>query len=305
MQRPFRSLADHGLSPTRSGKVREILDLGDRLLIVTTDRISAFDCVLPSLIPGKGRILNRISCHWFRALEPIVPHHLISDRDEEFPRDLAELLPVLQDRWVLVHKAGRIPVECVVRGCLAGSGMREYEEKGTVGGIEMPAGIPPYGRLPEPLFTPTTKEDAGHDQPVTFAELSEQVGEELSVQLRDLSLLIYRVAAEHAAARGLILADTKFEFGWIDGCLTLIDELLTPDSSRYWPVESHRSGPPTPLDKEYVRSYLKTLSWDRNPPAPPLPAAEVEETLRRYQRVHDMLGVGGPPPRLGRKGEGE
>ena len=302
MEQPFTSLRDLGLAPTHSGKVREIRDLGDPLLMVTTDRISAFDCVLPTPVPGKGKILNKVSSFWFHALQSVVPNHLLSDREEEFPEDLGRFHEILRGRWVLVRKAKRIPIECVVRGYLAGSGMQEYLAKRTVGGIELPSGIPPYGKLPEPLFTPTTKAEVGHDQPVTFEELTDDIGRDLSERLRDVSLMIYRVAERFARSRGLILADTKFEFGWIDDRLSLIDEALTPDSSRYWDAAQYGSGTPEPLDKEYVRGYLKGLDWDRNPPAPGLGLEQITETHRRYMVVHDALGVGGKPPDLSTKG---
>lgn len=298
MDTPFRSLSDHGVATSHVGKVREILDLGDQLIIVTTDRISAFDCILPTLVPGKGRLLNRISAHWLRALGPIVPTHFLSDGDADFPRDLGSLRSALRDRWMLVRKAERIPVECVVRGHLAGSGLQEYAEKGTVGGIEVAGGIPPFGKLPEPLFTPTTKEDRGHDRALTFDELGEAIGPDLAARLRELSLRVFGVGERFARSRGLILVDTKFEFGWIDRELCLIDEALTPDSSRYWDAAASGSGRPHSLDKEYVREYLKGLAWDRNPPAPPLPEEQVVETYRRYRLVHDLLGVGGSIPDL-------
>jgi phosphoribosylaminoimidazole-succinocarboxamide synthase len=302
MEQAFVSLADHGLAPTQRGKVREILDLGDQLLIITTDRISAFDCVLPSPIPGKGKLLNRISVHWFRGLEPHLPTHLITAREEEFPNDLARYRALLEDRWMLVRKADRIPVECIVRGYLAGSGMQEYESHGTVGGMRVPPGLPRYGKLPEPLFTPTTKEDVGHDQPVTHEELRNRLGADLAGALQEVSLKIYAAAEAFSRKRGLILADTKFEFGIIDNQLCLIDEVLTPDSSRYWDVASYEAGSPTSLDKEYVRSFLKTLDWDRNPPAPGLPDAQIAETYRRYRTVHDALGVADAPPDLSWEG---
>jgi phosphoribosylaminoimidazole-succinocarboxamide synthase len=302
MEVPFLTLMDHGLAPTRSGKVREILDLGDQLLMVTTDRISAFDCVLPTPIPGKGRLLNRISAFWLRGLEKFVPTHLITDREDDFPNDIDHLLPALRDRWMLVRKAERIPIECIVRGYLAGSGMAEYQKKGTVGGIEVPEGIPPFGKLPTPLFTPTTKEEEGHDQPVTFEELSAEVGAGLSQELRELSLRIYRLAESYSRAQGLILADTKFEFGRIEGRLCLIDEALTPDSSRYWAISDYEAGSPEPMDKEYVRGYLKTLDWDRNPPAPELGEEQIAETYRRYEAVYDALGAKGQAPRLDAEG---
>jgi phosphoribosylaminoimidazole-succinocarboxamide synthase len=298
----FTSVTQLGLTPTRAGKVREVLDLGTELLMVVSDRISAFDCVLPTAIPGKGRLLNRISAHWFRGLAGHVPSHFLSDQEDRFPSALHQFLPSLRDRWMLVRKAQTIPVECVVRGYLAGSGLAEYREKGTVGGIPMPGGIPPYGRLPEPLFTPTTKEQVGHDLPVTYAELCDRVGADLAATLKADSLRIYGLAEPYARARGLTLVDTKFEFGFVDGVVTLIDEVLTPDSSRYWDLQAPAQGSPVSLDKEYIRSYLKTLTWDRNPPAPPLPDEQVREAIRRYTLVHDRLGVGGPPPLLAEPG---
>ncbi|MBM3286063.1 MAG: phosphoribosylaminoimidazolesuccinocarboxamide synthase [Candidatus Eisenbacteria bacterium] len=300
MKASFLGLGDLGVSPSRSGKVRETLDLGDTLLIVTTDRISAFDCILPTPIPGKGKLLNRISAHWFRGLSSHVATHFVSDGESDFPAELRHILPSLRDRWMLVRKALRIPVECVVRGHLAGSGLREYAQKGTVGGIEVAPGIEPYGKLPAPLFTPTTKEDVGHDRPVSFEELEEIVGAGLAAELRRISLRIFELAEPFAAARGLTLVDTKFEFGWIDGKLTLIDEVLTPDSSRYWDAERPAAGAPVSLDKEFVREHLMGTAWDRNPPAPPLPQEIIEETFRRYQRVHDRIGAGGSAPELGR-----
>ncbi|MDM7914951.1 MAG: phosphoribosylaminoimidazolesuccinocarboxamide synthase [Candidatus Eisenbacteria bacterium] len=296
-------MTDLGLSPSHSGKVRETLDLGDRLLLVTTDRISAFDCILPTLIPGKGILLNEISAWWFRGLEPHLPTHFLSDQDSDFPADLKPLLPELRGRWMLARKAKRIDDECVVRGYLAGSAIEEYARKGTIGGMSAPPGIAPYGKLPAPLFTPTTKEEVGHDRPVTLEELSDIVGSELAERLREASLRVYDLAERYARARGLLLVDTKFEFGWIDGRLSLIDEALTPDSSRYWDG-ARSASPPDPLDKEYVRAWLKTLDWDRNPPAPALPPEQVAETYRRYRLVHDRLGASGPPPRLGGEASG-
>jgi phosphoribosylaminoimidazole-succinocarboxamide synthase len=278
--------------------VREILDLGDHLILVTTDRISAFDCVLPTPVPGKGKLLNRISAHWFRALAPIVATHFVSDSDADFPPDLGSIRDAVRDRWMLVRKARRIPIECVVRGHLAGSGLQEYREKGTVGGIAVTPGILAHERLPEPLFTPTTKEDFGHDRALSFYELRETVGDDLATRLRDLSVRIFTVAERFAGSCGLTLVDTKFEFGWIDRELCLIDEALTPDSSRYWDARTQEPGQLISLDKEYVREYLKGLAWDRNPPPPPLPEDRIAETYRRYRVVHDRLGVGGTIPDL-------
>jgi phosphoribosylaminoimidazole-succinocarboxamide synthase len=211
---------------------------------------------------------------------------------------LRALADVIEGRWMLVRKAERIPVECVVRGYLAGSGLQEYRERGSINGIALPPGIPPYGRIAEPIFTPTTKEDVGHDRPITQEDLASIVGVELARDLRNASLRIFDLASRYALSRGLVLVDTKFEFGWIDGRLALIDEALTPDSSRWWDVSSLDADTPESLDKEYVRAYLKTLKWDRNPPAPSLPEPIIAETLRRYRLVHDRLGADGPLPNL-------
>lgn len=295
---PFMSLRDYGVQPTHSGKVRETVDLGDELFMVTTDRISAFDCVLPSPIPGKGQVLNRTSAFWLKALDRGMPTHYLTHDAPGLPQRFRNLADVLEGRWMLVRKADRIPVECVVRGYLAGSGLQEYREKGSINGIALPAGIPAYGRIPEPIFTPTTKEDVGHDRPITGDELASIVGSDLARDLREASLRIFAIASAHALSRGLVLVDTKFEFGWIDGRLALIDEALTPDSSRWWDVGSLGAEQPESLDKEFVRAYLKTLAWDRNPPAPSLPASIIDETLRRYRLVHDRLGADGPLPNL-------
>ncbi len=299
MEKPFRTLKDLGLAPTYAGKVREICDIGRELVIITTDRISAFDCILPTPIPGKGKLLNRISAFWFRGLGGHVPTHFVSDREVEFPADLAGILPMVRDRWMRVRKAERIPVECIVRGYLAGSAIDEYRREGKVGGIPLPGGIAPYGKLPEPIFTPTTKEDVGHDQPIDFDTLCNRVGRDTATRLRDSSLAIFLLAEPYASEKGLILVDTKFEFGWIGGDLVVIDEVLTPDSSRYWDAESVGRGTPLSLDKEYLRAYLKTLDWDRTPPAPGLPQEQIDEAYRRYKLVHDRRGAGGPAPRLG------
>ncbi len=294
MERPFRSLTELGISPTYAGKVREMLDLGDHLLIVTTDRISAFDCVLPDPIPGKGRLLNGIAALWFRQLAPHIETHFASDQEADFPNELRAFLPEIAQRWMLVRKADRISVECVVRGYLAGSSIDEYAKTGTVAGQRLPPGIAPYARLPEAIFTPTTKEDEGHDLPLTLSQLADRVGPDLARRLEAASLRIFRMGEAFARPRGLILVDTKFEFGWIDGELCLIDEALTPDSSRYWDATAPTDSVPVSLDKEYLRGYLKTLDWDRNPPAPSLSSERIEEIYRRYRLVYDRLQSEGP-----------
>lgn len=286
----FRSLEDLGIQPDYSGKVRETIDLGDRLLMVTTDRLSAFDCVLPDPLPGKGVVLNRISSFWFQALAKHYPTHYLSVDPEDLPPGFRPIRQEIAGRFLLARKAERVPVECVVRGYLAGSGFLEYVEQGTLAGEPLPSGLKKYGRLPEPRFTPTTKEDEGHDLPLSRDELFDRVGEDLGAELESLSLDIYARADRFLRRRGLVVADTKFEFGWIDGQLSLIDEVLTPDSSRFWSLDSveraaRGKGAPECFDKQYVRDYLLTLDWNRMPPAPSLPEEVATEALRRYREV--------------------
>ncbi|RLC71744.1 MAG: phosphoribosylaminoimidazolesuccinocarboxamide synthase [Chloroflexi bacterium] len=277
----------HSVRLLRRGKVRDIYDLGDRLLLVTTDRLSAFDVVLPSGLPGKGKILTALSVFWFGFTRDIVGNHLL-------PEDLsflsAEEREVVEGRAMLVKKAEPVLVECVVRGYLSGSAWREYQANGQVCGIRLPQGLRESEKLPEPIFTPTTKAQAGHDQPLTFEELQSLVGSELASRLRELSLRIYEKASLYAGERGIIIADTKFEFGFHGGELMLIDELLTPDSSRFWLRETYRPGRSQPsLDKQPVRDWLENSGWDKSPPAPELPPEVVEETARRYQEVCQRL----------------
>jgi len=277
----------HSVRLLRRGKVRDIYDLGDRLLLVTTDRLSAFDVVLPSGLPGKGKILTALSVFWFGFTRDIVGNHLL-------PEDLsflsAEEKEVVEGRAMLVKKAEPVLVECVVRGYLSGSAWREYQANGQVCGIRLPQGLRESEKLPEPIFTPTTKAQAGHDQPLTFEELQSLVGSELASRLRELSLRIYEKASLYAGERGIIIADTKFEFGFHGGELMLIDELLTPDSSRFWLRETYRPGRSQPsLDKQPVRDWLENSGWDKSPPAPELPPEVVEETARRYQEVCQRL----------------
>jgi len=277
----------HSVRLLRRGKVRDIYDLGDRLLLVTTDRLSAFDVVLPNGLPGKGRVLTALSVFWFGYTGDIVENHLL-------PEDLsflsAEEREVVKGRAMLVKKAEPVPVECVVRGYLSGSAWREYRANGQVHGIRLPQGLRESEELLEPIFTPTTKARTGHDQPLTFEQLQSLVGEELASRLRELSLQIYEKASLYAGERGIIIADTKFEFGFYGGELMLIDELLTPDCSRFWLKEAYRPGRSQPsLDKQPVRDWLENSGWDKNPPAPELPPGVVEETARRYQEVCQRL----------------
>ena len=255
--------------PDSRGKVRDIYDAGENLLMVATDRISAFDFILPDEIPFKGEVLNRISAFWFDKFADIVPNHLVSIDPADFPEEFAEYRDYLAGRAMLVKKAQTIPIECIVRGYLTGSGKKTYDENGTVCGIQLPEGLTEASKLPEPLFTPSTKAEIGdHDENISFERCCEIVGEDIATQIRDLSLKIYKAAAEYAATRGIIIADTKFEFGVIDGKVTLIDECLTPDSSRFWPAASYEEGKIQPsYDKQFVRNWLKAnVGYDGGDP---------------------------------------
>lgn len=276
--------------PDSRGKVRDIYDTGDNLLMVATDRISAFDYILPDEIPFKGEILNRISEFWFKKFADIVPNHLVSIDTADFPAEYAEYADYLAGRSMLVKKAEPIMVECIVRGYLTGSGKKTYDEDGTVCGIKLPEGLVEASRLPEPLFTPSTKAAIGdHDENISYERCVELVGEDIASQLRDLSLKIYTAAAEYAATRGIIIADTKFEFGIIDGKVTLIDECLTPDSSRFWPADTYEEGKVQPsYDKQYVRNWLK-VNWDMTGDAPHLPAEVIEGTSARYREAYEII----------------
>ncbi|QJA05608.1 phosphoribosylaminoimidazolesuccinocarboxamide synthase [Thermosulfurimonas marina] len=266
------------------GKVRDIYDLGDRLLIVATDRISAFDVVLPTPIPDKGRILTQMSLFWFDFLKEIVPNHLLTADPEEFPEILKPYREILAGRSMLVRKARVLPVECIVRGYLTGSALKEYQETGRVCGLPLPPGLREADRLPEPLFTPSTKAEQGeHDVNITFEECARIIGEDLAQKVKEISLFLYRKAAEYAEGRGIIIADTKFEFGLVDGELILVDEVLTPDSSRFWPKEEYEPGrPQKSFDKQFIRDWLKEIGWDQRPPAPEIPPEIVEKTRERY-----------------------
>ncbi len=279
-----------GIPHCRSGKVREVFDLGDALLFVATDRISAFDCILPNGIPFKGHVLNQLSAWWFDRLSHLVGNHLITARHTEFPDVLAPHAGQLRGRSMLVRKAEVIPVECVARGYLIGSGWKEYQATGHVCGIPLRGGHVLADRLDEPIFTPATKAQTGHDENISFDALERQIGAGLAATLRDRTLALYRAAAAHAASHGLILADTKFEFGLCDGNLILVDEALTPDSSRYWPAASYRPGiSPPSFDKQFVRDYLEGLTWDKRPPAPALPREVAERTSAKYIEAFGIL----------------
>lgn len=277
------------LQPSRSGKVRDIYEAGDNLIIVASDRISAFDCILPTPITGKGKILTKISKFWFDKTAHIVPNHLISNNVSEFPEGFRDQ-PDWQGRAMLVKRAEVLPIECVVRGYLAGGGWKEYRRKCTVSGVPLPDGMEISEKLKYPIFTPSTKAESGHDEPISFEKTAAIIGEELAAQVQDISLKIYSFAAEYAQKRGIIIADTKFEFGLIDGELTLVDEVLTPDSSRFWDAETYVKGlSQDSFDKQFVRNYLETLDWDKTPPAPSLPPEIVSRTLEKYGEAYQRL----------------
>jgi len=280
--RALGSTQELGLTPTRHGKVRDLFDLGDRLLLVASDRISAYDVVFDDLIPGKGAMLTRMSLEWFRLLSDIVPNHLITADVREFPEPFCRHRE-LADRSMLVHKVERVDAECIVRGYLSGSGWRDYNRTGSVCGIALPAGLTESERLPAPLFTPSTKADSGHDENISFDALVRLVSEATANAVARLSIAVYQRAAEHAAGHGIIVADTKFEFGHHAGALILIDEALTPDSSRFWPAEAYRAGGPQPsFDKQFLRDWVDASGWNHTPPAPRLPADVVRRTADRY-----------------------
>lgn len=272
------------------GKVRDIYDLGDTLLFIATDRISAFDCVLGSGIPCKGRVLTQMSLFWFEFLQPIIRSHLLTATLADYPKRLSRYSGMLDGRSMLVRKAHMLPVECVARGYLAGSGWKEYKNEGKICDIPLPPGLRESDRLPEPIFTPATKAQTGHDINVPFRYVANLLGVELAGQLRDLTLEIYQRAATYAGERGILLADTKLEFGFANDDLVLADEVLTPDSSRYWPADTYEPGQPQPsFDKQYVRDYLETLPWNKQPPAPALPDEVVSKTSEKYQEAYSRL----------------
>jgi len=286
----FKSLTLKG-----RGKVRDIYDLGDRLLIVATDRISAFDVVMPDPIPDKGRILTQLSGFWFNLTKGIVPNHIVSTEVEDYPKECHPYQEMLRDRSMLVVKTEVLPVECVVRGYLSGSGWEEYQKTGEVCGIRLPKGLRESSKLEEPIFTPATKAEMGlHDENITFEKVEKTVGKDLGRQMRSISLAIYKKARDFAEQRGILIADTKMEFGVKAGKLILIDELLTPDSSRFWPKDEYQpGGPQKSFDKQFLRDYLLSIRWDKNPPAPQLPEEIVTKTREKYLEAYEKL-VGKP-----------
>jgi phosphoribosylaminoimidazole-succinocarboxamide synthase len=277
-----------GLKLLGRGKVRDIYDLGDQLLIVATDRLSAFDVVLPTPIPDKGRVLTQLSLFWFDKLADVVPHHVIEAKN--FTGELAPYADSLAGRAMLVRRTEPAPIECVVRGYISGSGWKDYQKTGAICGIPLPAGLRESDRLPEPIFTPSTKATTGHDENISFDETVSRIGRPLAERLRDVSLTLYRRAAEHAAAHGIIIADTKFEFGLRGNELIWIDEALTPDSSRFWPADQYSPGKAQPsFDKQFVRDYLERIGWNKQPPAPPLPPDVVAGTQQKYRDAYQRI----------------
>lgn len=279
-----------GIEKFKSGKVREVYDLGDQYLFIASDRISAFDVIMPDGIPNKGQVLNMISKFWFERTEDVVKNHMISTDVDDFPAVLQPHREVLKGRSMLVRKAELLPVECIVRGYLIGSGWKEYQKSGTIGGMPLRAGYEMAGKIDEPIFTPSTKADEGHDENISIDQMKEIVGDELGQRLIDISLHLYKTAADFALTKGIIMADTKFEFGMIGDELILIDEVLTPDSSRFWPAADYAPGSsPLSFDKQFVRDYLETLDWDKTPPGPSLPAEIIEKSREKYLEAYVLL----------------
>ena len=272
------------------GKVRNVYDLGDQLLIVVTDRISAFDVVFDELIPNKGTVLNSISAFWFDFTKDVIGNHVITTDVDKYPKELSAFKEELQGRSMLVKKVEMLPAECIVRGYLEGSGLKEYQKTGTVCGIKLPAGLKQADKLPEPIFTPSTKESEGHDINVSFEVLCEKIGLEMAQKLKDASLKLYEKASKHAESKGLILADTKFEFGMLDGELVVGDEMFTPDSSRFWAMDEYQPGrAQKSFDKQYLREYLESITWDKQPPAPELPQEVIRKTEEKYIEAYERI----------------
>lgn len=273
------------------GKVRDLYDLGDTLLMISTDRISAFDVILPNGIPFKGKVLTKLTDFWFSHITDITPHHLISTNVEDFPSECKKYADILAGRSMLVKKAKPLPVECIVRGYISGSGWKDYQQTEAISGVSLPSGLTESSPLEEPIFTPSTKAEVGiHDENISFEQVCGVIGKETAERIRDLSIKIYKRAKEIAETRGIIIADTKMEFGTADGEIILIDELLTPDSSRFWPKESYEPGrPQMSFDKQFVRDYLNSLDWDKTPPPPTLPEDIIKKTTERYIEAYTRL----------------
>lgn len=290
MSQPIKTTRFSDIEFYKRGKVRDIYDLEDKLLIVSTDRISCFDVVLPSLIPHKGRVLTALSAFWFEFTKDIVGNHLISTDSRNFPVELLKYKETLQERSMLVKKAKLLPVECVVRGYLSGSGWKEYCQSSSICGIKLPAGLRESDKLSQSIFTPATKEDIGHDINVTQEYIENNIGKDVARRLKEISLALYEKASRFAGERGIIIADTKFEFGLSDNEIILIDEILTPDSSRFWPKEGYIPGRAQPsFDKQFVRDYLESLDWDKTPPAPELPQEIIDKTSAKYLQALEIL----------------
>jgi phosphoribosylaminoimidazole-succinocarboxamide synthase len=290
MDKTYAEIALPDFKLFKKGKVRDVYEIGERLLIVASDRISAFDYVLPSLIPNKGKILTQLSKFWFEFTELICPHHMVTAEVDDYPEVLREYREKLEKRSMLVKKTKVIPVECVVRGYLAGSGWKEYKTTGKTSGVKLPPGMKEADRLTEPIFTPATKAEEGHDINISFKKMQKLIGGDLAQKISSVSLELYQKASLHALSKGIIIADTKFEFGLFNDDLILVDEIFTPDSSRFWPVESYSPGKSqSSLDKQFVRDYLESTSWDKNSPPPPLPPNIIQQTAERYMEIFRLL----------------
>jgi phosphoribosylaminoimidazole-succinocarboxamide synthase len=279
-----------GLKLHGRGKVRDIYDLGDHFLIVATDRLSAFDVVLPTPIPDKGKVLTQMSAFWFHRFKDVVPNHVVSTDVSKYPQNLHQFRDQLEGRSMLVKKAKVFPVECVARGFLTGSGLKDYNKTGSVCGIKLPSGLRDSDRLPEPVFTPATKAETGHDENISEEQAAKIIGQDTVVRLKELTLQLYSRGVEYAKTRGIIVCDTKFEFGLIDGKISIVDEMLTPDSSRFWPADQYSPGKPQPsFDKQFVRDYLEKIGWNKQPPAPELPDDIVKATSAKYIEALRLL----------------
>ena len=290
MEKEYKEISIPGLPLFKKGKVREVYEVGDNLLIVVSDRVSAFDWVLPSLIPDKGKVLTQLSRFWFRHTALICPNHMITADPDEFPPELSPHRELLDKRAMLVRKTEVFPVECVVRGYIAGSGWKDYQSTGRVCGIKLPEGLTNSARLETPIFTPATKAEEGHDENISFKEMQKTIGADLADKIKNISIELYQKASLHAISKGIIIADTKFEFGLLDGEIILIDEIFTPDSSRFWPVASYAPGQSQPsLDKQFVRDYLETTKWDKSSPPPELPEHIIQQTAERYLEIYRLL----------------